>query len=531
MTQLPSGDFAVDSFFDITYEIEFEGCPDSQLADLSGVTLDTRYIESFCEPEEGECCVAPDNGTGTVDFPVADCPYDNPDDAMRIIDGLPPGTTIELVGPLSGIQVTGVTPGGIYGGEIIDFIAQYEWDVAGTGDLDGFARTIDFPLTGQMHIGPRNPGDPVQTFPMELTQLYGQLFGDPDFCTLNCFGGLDFDLPSPGQTTLSQLPSGDFAVDSFFDITYAIEFEGCPGSILEGYMGMTFGTINMDTCQVPPLLSDCCVEPDNGLGTVDFPAENCDYASQDEVIEIIDGLPPGTTIEFDGPLTDIAIDFIVPGGGLGGELSSFTAELQWDVKGTGDLEGFNRTIYMPVDCEVHTGPRTPGDPEQAFPTDMFELSGQIFGDPDFCELIINGGTNFGLPSPGETTLTQLPSGDFAVDSFFDITYQIDFVGCPGSILEGLSGSTIGVIRMSTCLGLEPPRPLMVTASVVPFEPVDRILLEWNYVPGATYYKIFSSNQAYGAFPSDWYVEATTADNFWIDEAAVPKKFYIVTAGY
>ncbi len=29
---------------------------------------------------------------------------------------------------------------------------------------------------------------------------------------------------------------------------------------------------------------------------------------------------------------------------------------------------------------------------------------------------------------GATTLEQLPSGDFAVDSFFDITYQIDFCG-------------------------------------------------------------------------------------------------------
>lgn len=30
------------------------------------------------------------------------------------------------------------------------------------------------------------------------------------------------------------------------------------------------------------------------------------------------------------------------------------------------------------------------------------------------------------PKPPQTTLGDLPSGDFAVDSFFDITYQIDF---------------------------------------------------------------------------------------------------------
>jgi hypothetical protein len=34
-----------------------------------------------------------------------------------------------------------------------------------------------------------------------------------------------------------------------------------------------------------------------------------------------------------------------------------------------------------------------------------------------------------------------------VDSFFDITYRIDFVGAPGGQLAGMSGSTTGTIRM------------------------------------------------------------------------------------
>ena len=41
----------------------------------------------------------------------------------------------------------------------------------------------------------------------------------------------------------------------------------------------------------------------------------------------------------------------------------------------------------------------------------------------------------------------MPSGDFNIDSFFDITYQIEFEGCPGSILEGMSGTTIDTIRI------------------------------------------------------------------------------------
>jgi len=46
---LPNGDFNVDSFFDITYQIQFEGCPDSPLADYAGVTTATIRIKQGAE--------------------------------------------------------------------------------------------------------------------------------------------------------------------------------------------------------------------------------------------------------------------------------------------------------------------------------------------------------------------------------------------------------------------------------------------------------------------------------------------------
>jgi hypothetical protein len=137
------------------------------------------------------------------------------------------------------------------------------------------------------------------------------------------------------------------------------------------------------------------------------------------------------------------------GGSLGGHGDCFESTLDLTVTGTGELEGFNRHLAVPVFAEVHTGPRNPGDPVQEFPSVVFRLRGELFGDPDFCEFIITAGTDYGLPSPGEMTLTQLPSGDFAVDSFFDITYQIEFEGCPDSPLADYAGTTTATIRMKT----------------------------------------------------------------------------------
>jgi hypothetical protein len=68
-------------------------------------------------------------------------------------------------------------------------------------------------------------------------------------------------------------------------------------------------------------------------------------------------------------------------------------------------------------------------------------------DPDFDLLRLVAGSDFGLPSPGHTKLLQT-GPNWEVDSFFDLTYRIDFVGNNTGPFAGRSGSTTGTVRIS-----------------------------------------------------------------------------------
>ena len=196
------------------------------------------------------------------------------------------------------------------------------------------------------------------------------------------------------------------------------------------------------------LAQPCCVVPDNGTGTADHPP-SCPsgYVGQ---MQIIDGLPGGTTIDIGAVLTAFAGLVQVPGGALGGMRENWAATMPLNLTGTGTLLGFNRNLNLPVASgESHSAPRTLFAPSQSFDTDLWGLQGQIVGDPDFDLLRITAGTGFGMPSPGHTIFSQ-DVGGWAVDSFFDITYRVDFVGAPGGQLAGMSGSTTGTYRFEMC---------------------------------------------------------------------------------
>ena len=265
---------------------------------------------------------------------------------------------------------------------------------------------------------------------------------------------------------------GTFRVDSFFDVDYEIDFVGAPGGALDGLSGSTQGTT---TLRAQDGFMDA-IEPDRGDGTVILPPESSSFISHHDPLQILDGLPPGTQIQIVPKLWVFLCDSILcgqPGGALGGESESFQATLELELTGLGTLSSYVRTVSMPVAIETHSGPRNPGDPSQIFDRDMFDLQGTVLGDPDFASLTLTAGSSNALPSPGHTTLTDRLDGTFLVDSFFDIDYQIDFVGAPGGALDGLSGSTQGETRF-TVRGDSgaPARRVTIAVNTSPNDTVD-----------------------------------------------------------
>lgn len=224
--------------------------------------------------------------------------------------------------------------------------------------------------------------------------------------------------------------------------------------------------------------------PDNGGGTAQMPIQAPYPALAPMIID--NGPPLGSQVNITATWLAPTVSAEQPGGGLGGTKSAGGGPLmQWSMQGTGALSAYTRNLVMPGTAgpggvasfpdpafnitgssyEVHAAPRMPFAPVQNYTTDMFRMFSQITGDPDFDLLRLVAGTDFGLPSPGQTKLTQV-GPNWNVESFFDINYRIDFVGHAGGPFGGMSGSSTHTVRFQIGMPIPEPTTAVMTGATL-----------------------------------------------------------------
>jgi hypothetical protein len=125
---------------------------------------------------------------------------------------------------------------------------------------------------------------------------------------------------------------------------------------------------------------------------------------------------------------------------LGGDTQQSQADLQVHLHGTGTLSGWDLHVPIRVDCRIDASPRPYFAPEQSFQIELFSLQGNAMPNPDFSMLKISAGDLFGLPSPGHVRLLKQDDGTWAVDFSDNVNYRIDYIGAPGSPIDGHSGT-------------------------------------------------------------------------------------------
>ncbi|MEK6799186.1 MAG: hypothetical protein AABZ12_09500 [Planctomycetota bacterium] len=463
LTRLPGGgSWAVDSFFDITYRIDFVGAPGGPLAGRSGST--TATIRMATTPPfacKGACpvgstCVETStvNADGTL---TVCCDCQAPLGACCLADGTCSQTTQAactgswLVGQVCSGSIEACCINGVAG----PICAPMDTTccIASGGTPQGVGSTCS--TATQACCVPTATGGTAcfDVDPICCDDIGGTSQGAGTLCGIDANGnGVDDACEQPcGVDPLANdclgtcpNPATEKCVKKCARVTASGVIEAIDCNCQDpNQCHMEFGAAAQVVAVGPPP----CVQPDAG-GTVTLPPAGCPYVSPEDAHMIIAGLPVPTTIVVGIEHSRFGLTGSGAGGNLGGEFEQFNSSLLLNMQGTNTLAGFTRTKKLTADCETHIGARMPGDPVQSFDTDMFRMQAQI-GDPDFDLLRIVAGTGFGMPSPGHTTLTRLPSGNWAVDSFFDITYRIDFVGAPGGPLAGMSGSTTGTIRMKT----------------------------------------------------------------------------------
>jgi hypothetical protein len=235
-------------------------------------------------------------------------------------------------------------------------------------------------------------------------------------------------LPSPGRTDVVAGSSGDFVIDSFFDVFTELSIDGGP------FQPQTNGAGRMELQPVRPSVR---------LHSPNLPPErdppNCDRIVSMYVGRDLHALFPGG-IDFSNPIhrcfknSQITVD---PGTGDETETVDSIVEAMVDL-GAGpepvSLSGPVTTIVR-AKGGASTG---------SWDTEIISMS--LSGDVGGVSIDIRESPS--LPSPGETSVLDNGDGSFQIDSFFDVFTELSIDGGP------FQPQTNGAGRMD----LEPIRP-------------------------------------------------------------------------
>ena len=180
---------------------------------------------------------------------------------------------------------------------------------------------------------------------------------------------------------------------------------------------------------------------DNINGQIQITPPGCSYSGPDDLIHGQGDLSWDPAHAF---FTNVQVH---QGGIYQGTVDTFDSEITIHITGKDRLEGYETVVTIPANCEAHAGPWSMKDSPISFQTEMMRLEGQAEGHKDFSYLRVVAGSEYGYPSPGHTTATTQDGKTYVVDSMFEMGFRIEYVGAPGSPLEGYEGSFEGTAVM------------------------------------------------------------------------------------
>ena len=394
-------------------------------------------------------CFSPSDAQGRGQFPPnCDHGFSSHESAILIEAGLPAGVALGGRLRLSKMNVTSALDGGALGGKTVNFTATLRLEMRGYGGLSRVNRRVLLPLTGTFITAPQFAADSVQSFDFELTSATATLSGgDKDFATLQFLSGAAHALPSLGHAVYTRQPDGEWASDAWLDLHYSLAFTGAAAGDLAGLAGTTVSSLHTLAGRVS---NPSTLLPDDGSGSIVWPPVAPEGGpSVTEGMFSLQRLNPARAMLVRMNLRTAPGAALYPGSPLGGGLSVGADQLELELFGEGAWSGFHRTLTVPVQTFVHWGPEPDHQALQGRAADVYLMFGELAGDPDFSLLRISGGTGFGLPSLGHTTLERQASDGFKLDSGYDLGYRVEWTGAQGGPLAGESSLMQNVLTLQS----------------------------------------------------------------------------------